>query len=152
MKYLLIDGSNLVREIYGFNREEAKKEGYRTDTANSSLFVSIFKRFMKRCRRLTVFCNRGDSFVEIYFDGKPRNILSTQSGALACICSGARTSDERILDRITGLSGSARRQVLLLTFDRALASQSRGLGAHVIDPAGIIAKIEQAGLNLHAYA
>lgn len=151
MKYMIIDGSNLVRKIYGFDAEEARKEGYRTDAANSALFVSIFKRFLKRCPKLSVFCNKANGFVEVYFDGKPRDIYSSGSGALVCLCSGRKTSDEQILDRIAALSPLARRQVLLLTFDRKLAAQARGLAAHTINPALIIDKISQFGLDLYAY-
>ena len=151
MKYMIIDGSNLVRRIYGFDAEEAKKEGYRTDAANSALFVSIFKRFLKRCPKLSTFCNKSNNFVEVYFDGKPRDIYSSWAGAVVCLCSGRKTSDEQILARIAGMSPLDRRQVLLLTFDRNLAAQARGLSAHTINPAKIIEKISQFGLDLYAY-
>lgn len=151
MKYLLIDGSNLVRKIYGFDPLEAKKDHYQADTAKSALFVSIFKRFLKRCPKLSAFYNRANSAVEVYFDGKPRDIYNFGAGALLCVCSGRRTSDEQILARIAAMSPLDRRQVLLLTFDRNLAAQARGLSAHAINPARIIEKIRQLGLDLYAY-
>lgn len=151
MKHLLIDGSNLVRRIYGFDIGAAKKDHYRADTAKSALFVSIFRRFLKRCPKLAAFYGRVNASAEVYFDGKPRDIYETGAGRLTCVCSGYISSDERILDRIAALPRSERRQVLLVTFDRNLAAQARGLSAHVINPDRVIAKVREYGLDFYAY-
>lgn len=152
MKYLIIDGSNLVREIYGFNNREARKEKYQSDTANSAIFISVLKRFLKRCPKFKALWTSANSFIEVYFDGKPRDIASSLGGAMACICSGYSSSDEKILERIECMPGSDRRKVLLLTFDRNLAAQARGLSAHAINPHKVIEKIRQFGLDLYMYA
>lgn len=152
MKYLIIDGSNLVRKIYGFDAQMAKKDHYRADTGNSSLFVSIFKRFLKRCPKLAAFYNRVNTVVELHFDGKPRDIYEAGAGRLSCVCSGYVSSDEKILERIAGLPRGERRQVLVVTFDKPLANQVRGLSAHVIDPNRIIEKVKEYGLDFYSYA
>ncbi|KAF0125879.1 MAG: hypothetical protein FD189_1300 [Elusimicrobia bacterium] len=152
MKYLVIDGSNLVRKIYGFSPVEARKERYRGDTANSSAFVSVLKRFIKRCPKFTKFNSRLNSAVEVHFDGKPRDIFEAGVGKLTCICSGYSSSDDMIIRRISALPSRDRRQVLLLTFDRELAANARKLSAHVINPDSLIEMVERHGLSLHSFA
>jgi hypothetical protein len=81
---------------------------------------------------------RDRSGVTIVFDGAPRPDVADRYGPLEVLWSGNRSADELLVEL-----ARRRRDVTVVTADRALARRCREAGARVVPAAALAARVER---------
>jgi hypothetical protein len=142
MTTILIDGLNVVRAIFDFDHSEDRREAWEREEQHYSIFLAGLKRLSRRDRRINALN------MEVYFDGKPRQLAKLDTVALSYTCTGWQSADDKIVERIGQLSG----KVVVMTFDSGLARRARAAGAHVISPRWLFRTARDYNINFYQFA
>ncbi len=125
----LVDGNNLMAQTVGWHRDKS----------------SARKRLIRELARFVAIRRAS---LKVVFDGSPEDEFPEGNRYKSVQVFYARPgsdADSRILELVDG--SSSRRDIVVVTSDRALGSRARGRGAQVIQSGKFKAMLEEALLH-----
>ena len=145
IKYLIVDGSNVARELYGYDREMGGSERRALDNRNSKRLLSLMAAFHSR---LAI------PEIKVYFDGTARPQEITPRNLPICISmefSAGTQADELIVAEARYLA-HMNAEVAVVTDDRELQYRVRQLGLlNILSVFELEPMAQDAGLNTDLY-
>jgi predicted RNA-binding protein with PIN domain len=145
MQTIIIDGSNVVRQIMGYERGLKWKYLREVDNKRSTYFLHCLTRWAYRSQF-------GD-LVRVFFDGAYRAITPRrQRHTLGVEFAVGQSADNLIVREVQALADSGRcEKITVVTADRMLGEIVAAIGAAVMSPEDLEAAISRAGLDLHRF-
>jgi uncharacterized protein len=125
----LIDGHNLIPKIPGLNLRKIDDE------------IALVKL-------LQSFCQRTGKKVEVYFDNAPPGFSGTRKfgNVTAVFVRAGGTADDRIRRRLSRLGGDAKNWSVVSS-DRQVQAEARGVGAMVVSSGSFAKDLNQASIT-----
>ncbi|HAH32908.1 MAG TPA: hypothetical protein DCL44_11410 [Elusimicrobia bacterium] len=145
IKYLIVDGSNAAREIFGFGRDIWGNERRVLDNQHSKSLLSVLAAFPKRL---------GIPEIKVYFDGtvRPHEICPRNLPMSVRLEFGAGTAADELIVREAGALVNSAGGIAVVTNDRDLGNRVKGLGVFKVLPVwSLKAMAQDAGLNTDLY-
>jgi predicted RNA-binding protein with PIN domain len=145
MKYLIVDGSNVARELYGYNRELRTRERLKKDNQHSKTLLKLMAAFQRRL---------GIPQIRVYFDGtvRPQAIGYNKLPISICVEFSCGVKADELIVREAMRAPDAREDIAVATDDRELQRRIMRLGICAILPVSAFEPMAQdAGLNTELY-
>ena len=145
IKYLIVDGSNATRGIFGFGQDVWGNRRRVLDNQHSKSLLSALAVFPRRL---------GIHEIKVYFDGtvRPHEICPRNLPVSIRLEFGAGTSADDLIVREAGALVNCAGGVALVTDDRELGDRVKKLGILRVLPVWTLkAMARDAGLNTDLY-
>lgn len=145
IKCLIVDGSNVARTLYGYNKNLKARELVAEDNRHSKSFLSLLAAIHRRL---------GITEIKVYFDGtvRPHEITPRNLPPNIRIEFGAETSSDDLMFRAACRTENKSGGILVVTDDRGLRDRIKGLGRFKVRSVGILLVLAQmAHVNTELY-
>lgn len=145
IKYLMVDGSNVARTFFGYNRCMKARDVVVEDNRHSKSILSLMAALHRRL---------GITEIKVYFDGtvRPQEITPRNLPPSIRIEFGAGTSADDLMFREACNTENKSGGILVVTDDRGLSQRIKGLGRFKVRSVGMLLVLAQmAHINTELY-
>jgi hypothetical protein len=145
IKYLIVDGSNVARTFFGYNRRMKARDVVAEDNRHSKSILSLLAALHRRL---------GIAEIKVYFDGtvRPHEITPRDLPLSIRLEFGAGTSADDLMFREACNTENKTGGTILVTDDRGLSARIKSLGKLKVRSVGmLLALANMAHLNTKLY-